>query len=134
MALLGFAILFIMYALLVLEVMHRTAVALLAASIVFALNIVLRFSSFEELLLEVDIDTVLLLMSMMIIVGVLSRTSVFEYVASIMLRKFHAHPLLLTSVLSAMTALISAFIDNVTTVLLVTPIVIEMFRRVGVDP
>jgi len=134
LALLGFAILFIMYALLVLEVMHRTAVALLAASIVFALNIVLRFSSFEELLLGVDIDTILLLMSMMIIVGVLSRTGVFEYIAAIMLRKFHAHPLLLTSMLSAMTALISAFIDNVTTVLLVTPIVIEMFRRVGVDP
>ncbi len=131
---LGFAILILMYVLLTFEVMHRTAVAILAAAIVVGLNIALRFSTFEELLLGIDLDTILLLMSMMIIVGVLSKTGVFEYIASVMLYKFHAHPMLLLSILSAMTAGISAFIDNVTTVLLVAPIVIEMARRINVDP
>ncbi len=134
MVLIGFAILVFMYVLLTFEIMHRTAVAVLTAGIVLGLNIVLRYASFEDLLMGVDMDTILLLMSMMIIVGVLSRTGFFEYVASTLLRRFHKHPLVLVAVLCSFTGFVSAFIDNVTTVLLVTPIVIEMARRIGVDP
>jgi len=130
----GFAILVLMYALLMLEVMHRTAVAILVAGIVFALNTALHFTTFEDLLAGIDLNTVLLLMSMMIIVGVLSRTGFFEYVAETLVYRTKGHPFLLVAALSAITALVSAFIDNVTTVLLMAPIVISVCRELRVDP
>lgn len=131
---LGFAILIILYTLLVLEIMHRTATALLTASIVLALDTFLRFSDFNELVEGIDMDTILLLMSMMMFVGVLSRTGAFSYLATIILLRFHNKPFMLIAILSGITALVSAFIDNVTTVLLMTPIVLEIMERLKADP
>ncbi len=131
---LGFAILALMYALLTLEVMHRTAVAILVAGIVFALNTALRFTTFDDLLRGIDLNTILLLMSMMVIVGVLSRTGFFEYIAQSLVYRMRVHPFLLLASLSSLTAFVSAFIDNVTTVLLMAPIVIEVCRGLRVDP
>ena len=131
---LGFIILIILYALLVLEVMHRTAAALLVVSIVLILNIALGFTDFNELVEGIDMDTILLLMSMMMFVGILSRTGAFSYLASMILIKFHGKPFLLITILSSITALVSAFIDNVTTVLLMTPIVLEIMEKLKVDP
>lgn len=131
---LGFIILMILYALLVLEVMHRTAAALLVVSIVLILNIALGFTDFNELVEGIDMDTILLLMSMMMFVGILSRTGAFSYLASMILIKFHDKPFLLITILSSITALVSAFIDNVTTVLLMTPIVLEIMEKLKVDP
>ncbi len=87
--------LFVFYTLLVLEIMHRTPAALLTAAIIFLLNIVLRFASFDEFLSGIDIDTILLLMNMMIIVGVLSETGFFRYVASVILMRFYDRPYML---------------------------------------
>lgn len=131
---LGFTILVILYALLVLEIMHRTAAALLAVSIVLILDTFLRFSDFNELVEGIDMNTILLLMSMMMFVGILSRTGAFSYLASMILIKFHNKPFLLITILSSITALVSAFIDNVTTVLLMTPIVLEIMEKLKVDP
>lgn len=114
--------------------MHRTPAALLTAALIFILNIVLRFTSFEELLAGIDIDTILLLMNMMIIVGVLSKTGFFRYVASRILAKFYDRPYVLVLLLAGFTAFVSAFIDNVTTVLLITPIVLNIFSELRVDP
>ncbi len=131
---LGFTILIILYALLVLEIMHRTAAALLTLSILLALDTLFRFSDFSEIVAGIDMDTILLLMSMMMFVGVLSRTGLFSYMASTILVRFHKKPFTLIVILSALTAFISAFIDNVTTVLLMTPIVLEIMERLKVDP
>jgi len=130
----GFALLALMYVLLTLEVVHRTVVALLVAGTVFALNAALRFTTFNDLLAGVDLNAILLIMGMMIIVAVLSRTGFFEYVSHTLLTKMRGSPILLIGSISALTALISAFIDNVTTVLLVAPIVIELCRELRVDP
>ena len=132
--LLGFGVLIFFYILLLLEVMHRTPIALLTAAIVLVLNTIMRFTSFQDLLAGVDLDTILLLMNMMIIVGVLSKTGFFHYVASKILMKFYKNPFILVIILSAFTAAISAFIDNVTTVLLITPIVLAIFAELGIDP
>jgi len=131
---LGFALLVLMFLLLTLEVLHRTIVAFLLAGIVFALNITLRFTSFEDLLAGIDLNTILLLMSMMIVVGALSRTGFFEYVAEKLLYRTRRRPWVLVASLASITALISAFVDNVTTVLLMAPVVIGMCRELDVDP
>jgi len=130
----GIAVLVWIYAMLVAEVLHRTAVALMGAAAVFVINIFLRFGDFRDLIEYIDMDTILLLMSMMIIVSALSRTGFFEWLASKLVSRFGTNPAMLLLVLSGFTAFISAFIDNVTTVLLITPIVIETFTYLRVDP
>ncbi len=114
--------------------MHRTLISLLVLAIVMVLNLILRFTDFDTLLRGVDMDTILLLMCMMIIVGILSRTGIFQYLASKLASKFYLHPLVLLAILSGFTAFVSAFIDNVTTVLLVTPVALTIFNEIGVDP
>jgi len=131
---LGFAILIILYTLLVLEIMHRTATALLTASIVLALNTFLRFSDFNELVEGIDMDTILLLMSMMMFVGVLSRTGAFSYLATIILLRFHNKPFMLIAILSGITALVSAFIDNVPYTTTMLPVVVLIANSLGVEP
>jgi len=132
--LLGVAILITLYVLLTFEVFHRTVTALIMCGIVFSLNIILRFADFHELLGGIDMNTILLLMSMMMLVSILSRTGVFSYIASRILVRLHRNPYLLTAVLTGLTAATSAFIDNVTTVLMIAPVVIEVTRKLGVDP
>jgi len=122
------------YAMLVAEVLHRTAVALMGAAVVFVLNIFLHFGDFRDLIEYIDMDTILLLMSMMVIVSALSRTGFFEWLAARLVARFGRRPAALLIVLSAFTAFISAFIDNVTTVLLITPVVVETFTYLRVDP
>jgi len=131
---LGFAILTFLYLLLTLEIMHRTSAALLTLALVMILNMFLRFADFRDLLEGVDLDTILLLMCMMIIVGVLSKTGFFKYLASKLLARFYRNSLMLIAVLSLFTAAVSAFIDNVITVLLVTPLVLTIFSELRLDP
>ncbi len=131
---LGFAILVLLYALLTLEVVHRTVAALFTAAVVIVLDICLGFVGYSDLIHEIDMNTILLLMSMMMFVSILSKTGVFGYASSTLLRRLHARPLTLVAVLSAVTAMVSAFIDNVTTVLLITPVILEITRRLRVDP
>ncbi len=132
--LIGALILVVLYTLLTLEVAHRTVVALIIAGLVFCINLLLRFGSYRELIESVDIDTILLLMSMMIMVSVLSRTGFFSYLASHILSRYFNKPYMLAVVLTSTTALVSAFIDNVTTVLIISPIVIEITEKLRIDP
>ncbi len=133
-AFIGLGVLVAIYTLLTLEVAHRTVIALLGVAIVFILNILFGYADYGDLLRGIDLDTILLLMSMMIIVSVLSKTGIFEYMASNILRRYIYSPFKLIAVITAFTAFVSAFIDNVTTVLLITPITIEIFRRLKLDP
>jgi len=130
----GFAVLIFLYAFLIKEVAHRTVVALFFASIVAILDIILKFAPFATLINAINLDTILLLMSMMIIIGVLSETGVFEFIADLIAVKMYTRPYLMIAVLSALTASVSAFIDNVTTVLMISPIVLELSRKLRIDP
>jgi len=132
--LIGGLVLVVLYILLTLEVAHRTVVALIMAGIVLLLNVIIGFSSYIELLEGIDIDTILLLMSMMIMVSILSETGFFSFIASKVLIKYFNKPYQLVIILTGLTAAVSAFIDNVTTVLIITPIVIEVCQRIRIDP
>ncbi len=131
---LGFLVLAMLYLLLTFDLMHRTAAALLMAGIVFLLDLIFHFSSFPRLLGGIDVDTILLLMSMMIIVGALKETGMFQALSLKFMHKFKGHPFRLLFFLFVLTGIISAFIDNVTTVLLIAPVIVDIFQEIEVSP
>ena len=82
----------------------------------------------------VDWDVIFLLLGMMVIVGVLRRTGVFEYVAIWAAKRAKGSPLRVMILLTLITAVASAFLDNVTTVLLIAPVTLLVCDRLGINP
>ena len=82
----------------------------------------------------IDWDVIFLLLGMMIIVGVLRRTGVFEYVAIWAAKRAKGSPLRVMILLTLITAVASAFLDNVTTVLLIAPVTLLVCDRLGINP
>lgn len=129
------------YLLIALEVVHRTLAAMLgAAAMLFVsytageLNTNWVILSFEEASRSIDMNVILLLMAMMIIVGVLKRTGVFEWIAFRSFKATRGNVFCLVALLTFMTALISAFLDNVTTMLLVFPVTFHICKKLQIDP
>ncbi len=110
----------IAYALMISEKMNRTAAAMLGAAAVLLLRVV----PYEVALEYVDLDVVFLLIGMMVVVEILSRTGLFEWVAIYIAQRSKGNPVVILIGLLAATALLSAFLDNVTTVVLIAPITI----------
>lgn len=118
------------YAVLLSEKVHRTIVALLGAGVVILSGILSQSQAFGG----IDFNTIALLTGMMIIVSVTRATGVFEYVAIRAAKAVKADPGGLLVVLSAVTALFSAFLDNLTTVLLVVPVALLIVDKLKVSP
>ncbi|HEX6922949.1 MAG TPA: ArsB/NhaD family transporter [Bacillales bacterium] len=81
---------------------------------------------------HIDWETIVLLFSMMVIVSITSYNGVFEYIAVLLAQKVRGQPLPLLVAITALTAVGSAFLDNVTTVLLLVPIVLTLTEMLGV--
>jgi Na+/H+ antiporter NhaD/arsenite permease-like protein len=124
---------FIAYVLITLEHFHKTIVALFAASIVLVTGTLLQSEAFYSEELGVDWNVVLLLISMMIIVNIMRPTGFFEYLAIKSAKIAKGSPYWIMAIFAFVTALVSAFIDNVTTVLLITPIIIYICDQLEVD-
>ena len=132
---LGAIILILMYILIIFEVAHRTVISMLSATAAIAVLAVLdERPAMEEIITWIDIETVVLLFSMMIMVSILSETGVFNYLGfwSFKVTKGRVWPLL--TLLCALTAVISSVLDNVTTILLMTPVIIQLCEAISVDP
>jgi Na+/H+ antiporter NhaD/arsenite permease-like protein len=132
---LGAIVLVVMYILIIFEVAHRTVVSMMSATAAIAVLAVLdERPSLEEIVSWIDIETVVLLFAMMIMVSILSETGVFNFLGywSFKVTKGKVWPLL--TLLCFLTATISAVLDNVTTILLMTPVVIKLSEAVSVDP
>lgn len=84
--------------------------------------------------LHIDLNVIFLLAGMMIIVNIIKRSGLFEWLAISSAKLSKGRPLLLLIVLSLLTAVISAFLDNVTTVLLIAPITLLIAGTLRVDP
>ena len=110
----------IAYALMVSEKMNRTAAAMLGASTL----LLLRVFPYETALEYIDLDVIFLLVGMMMVVEILSHTGLFEWVAIFIAQRSKGNPVVILIGLLAATALLSAFLDNVTTVVLIAPITI----------
>ena len=124
------AIFAVTYALIISEKIHRTVVAMLGAALVLVLGIV----SQETAIHHIDFNTLGLLIGMMIIVGVTAETGVFKYIAVWAAKRAKGEPVRILIALSLITAVGSAFLDNVTTVLLIVPVTFSITRQLKVNP
>jgi len=118
------------YALIVTEKIHRTLAALLGASVV----ILLRLVDQREAFASVDFNVIFLLAGVMIIANVMAKTGIFQWIAVEAVRRTQGRPYRLLVVTSLITAVVSAFLDNVTTVVLLTPITFFVAQRLGTSP
>ena len=113
---------------------HKTVVALVGAALVLGLGVVGSEDAFYSRETGVDWDVIFLLLGMMIIVSVLRRTGVFEFTAIWAAKRAKASPRRVMVLLVLITAVASAFLDNVTTVLLIAPVTLLVCDRLRVDP
>ncbi|MCP3968078.1 MAG: ArsB/NhaD family transporter [Lentisphaerae bacterium] len=118
--LLSIIIFAVTYLLIITEKVDKSISALLGAGAV----IMLHAAPMEELLGKVDLNVLSLLVGMMITVDILSTTGVFEWIAIVIARKAKGNGLVILIEFLLITALLSAFLDNVTTVILIAPITI----------
>ena len=123
------------YVLIIFEVVHRTLAAMVGAFAALALLANLHDRpSFETVLTWVDWETVGLLWGMMILVGLFSTTGFFEFAAVRMYKLSGGHLWRLLSMLCFFTAILSAFLDNVTTILLLTPVTMQLCHVLDLEP
>lgn len=108
------------YALMVSEKLNRTAAAVFGATAV----LLLRLIPYDIALQTIDLDVVFLLIGMMIVVDILARTGLFEWVAIAIAQRARGNPMIILIGLLTATGVLSAFLDNVTTVVLMAPITI----------
>ena len=114
-----------MYMVIVSEKIHRTVAAMLGATLMILLGIL----SQETALHHIDFNTLGLLVGMMVLVGVTSHTGLFDYVAIKAAKVAKAEPKRILIYLALITAVFSAFLDNVTTVLLMVPVTFSITQK-----
>src|SRR5918999_5724364 len=122
------------YVLIATERIPKMVTALAGAGVILGVGIASAEDAFFSHETGVDWDVIFLLLGMMIIVGVLRRTGVFEYVAIWAAKRAKGSPLRVMILLTLITAVASAFLDNVTTVLLIAPVTLLVCDRLGINP
>jgi Na+/H+ antiporter NhaD/arsenite permease-like protein len=123
-------ILAITYAVVMSEKCNRSIVALIGASLMVVSGVMTQ----EEAIKGIDWNTIGLLTGMMILVSISRRSGMFEYVAVWSAKAAKAHPAGILLLLQIATAVISAFLDNVTTVLLIVPVTLAITKTLEVPP
>ena len=124
------AIVIIAYFILFTEKMNRAVVALLAAAVMIFAGIFDQTTALKG----IDFNTIALLIGMMTIVGICEKSGMFQYVAIWSAKKVKANPRLLLIVFAFVTAFFSAFLDNVTTVLLIVPVSLQVTEKLKINP
>jgi Na+/H+ antiporter NhaD/arsenite permease-like protein len=118
------------YALIASERFDRTLVALLGGLLVVALGVIDQ----EEAFAAIDFNVIFLLAGMMILAGGLAKTGFFEFVAGHAIHLSRGEPFRLLILLAVLTAALAALLDNVTTVVLLTPVTLSIARTLKVSP
>ena len=122
------------YVLIATEWTHKLLAALGGAAVLLAVGVTDSDHAFYSKDTGIDWDVIFLLLGMMVIVGVLRRTGVFEYLAIWAAKRAKGSPLRVMVLLTVMTAVASAFLDNVTTVLLIAPVTLLVCDRLDINP
>ncbi len=120
----------LVYALVISEKLNRAILALLGACLMIFGGLVTQDAAISG----VDFNTIGLLLGMMLIVGITARSGVFQYVAVWSAKQVKAQPIGVLFMLSLVTAVLSAFLDNVTTVLLIVPVTLLITEELKVKP
>jgi len=116
------------------EKLHRTIVAVAGASLMTGVGLILNFFTEEKALAAIDFETIGLLMGMMILVALLETTGFIQYLAVWTGKLSRGNPLRLMVFLGTVTTVLSMFLDNVTTVVLIAPVTILICEIMGINP
>ena len=133
-AIFALAVFLVSYLLIATERINKVKAALGGAAVVAAAGIAGSDDMFYSHETGVDWNVIFLLLGMMVIVGVLRRTGVFEYTAIWAAKRAKGSALRVMILLALITAVASALLDNVTTVLLIAPVTLLVCERLGVNP
>jgi Na+/H+ antiporter NhaD/arsenite permease-like protein len=129
-AILAIGIFLLTYGMIIAEKIHRTIVAMIGGVLMVVLGVVDQESAMHH----IDFNTLGLLIGMMIIVSITAETGLFKYIALIAAKKAKGDPVRILVSLVLITAIGSAFLDNVTTVLLMVPVTFSITRQLRVNP
>ncbi len=120
----------ITYGVVMSEKINRAIVALVAAGLMIILGVINQ----EQAIRGIDFNTIGLLIGMMLIVAITRQSGIFQFLAIWSAKKVNAHPWGILVMISLVTAVTSAFLDNVTTVLLVVPVTLLITEELKVKP
>lgn len=118
------------YAIIITERINRAIVALLGGGLMILCGILTQ----EAAIRGIDFNTLGLLVGMMVIVNITKKSGVFQFVAIWITKKVKADPIGILAMMSLTTALFSALLDNVTTVLLITPVMLLITEELKIKP
>jgi Na+/H+ antiporter NhaD/arsenite permease-like protein len=124
------AIFLITYALIISERVHRTIVALLGGFAVILLGIITQENAFHA----IDFNVIFLLSGMMIIAYILGETGLFQWIAIQAVKLGRRNPFRIMVMLALVTAVTSAFLDNVTVVVLIAPVTLFVASNLHINP
>jgi Na+/H+ antiporter NhaD/arsenite permease-like protein len=129
------------FALIAFHVLHQTLAAFLGATVMLGVSYILGtfnpdfwILGFERAIEFIDFDVVFLIMTLMILVAVIGRTGVFQWLALAAYRAARGNTWRLAVILMVATAVMSAFLNNVTIMLLMAPVTIEIALMLGINP
>jgi Na+/H+ antiporter NhaD/arsenite permease-like protein len=128
---LAVSIFLITYALIITEKFNRAVISILGATIMVVLGVLDFHQAFSQ---YIEWNTIVLLIGMMILVGITNQTGVFQWVAIKVAKAVKGNPIHLLIMLALLTAVGSALLDNVTTVLLMVPITFSITCILKVNP
>lgn len=130
MKIIAVAVFLIVILLIISERVHRTAAAMAGAVVLILTGVM----SADKALSYIDFNTIGVLVGMMIFVAIVRQSGMFEYIAVRAAKAVHGDPWKIMVAFTLITAVLSAILDNVTTVLLVGPMSIAIARMLKIDP
>ena len=134
------SLLIIAYIFIALEKIPKVTIALLGGALTIVLGLVSQTKALGDginphyFINFIDFNVIFLLVSMMVIVSITTRSGVFNWIANELLKFTKGHPVKVLCALGLFTAVTSAFLDNVTTVILIMPITFAIAKKLDIDP
>ncbi len=134
------SLLILAYIFIALERIPKVTIALLGGALTIVLGLVSQTKALGDginphyFINFIDFNVIFLLVSMMVIVSITTRSGVFNWIANELLKFTKGHPVKVLCALGVFTAVTSAFLDNVTTVILIMPITFAIAKKLDIDP
>lgn len=129
-ALIPIVVFLIVYVAITFELVNKAVAAMLGVMVLLVLHVITEHQAVEF----IDFETIMLLLGMMTIVAILRKSGFFTILSVRIAELTKGSPLKILILFSVVTAVLSAFLDNVTTVLIIIPIIIELTAGMGLDP
>ncbi len=124
----------IMFAVIMTDRVHRTIVAWTGAAGMVVAGLLFGFYNQSQVLAAIDFNTLGLLLGMMMLVAMLGKTGLFEYLAILTAQRSGGDPWRLLVFLGGLTAVLSMFLDNVTTIVLIGPVTLLLAAKLAINP